>query len=342
MGVGFGLISTQVVDQRVMTLPPQAESATTIAAIPAATMAARRTAGILPVAAILTPCTVTLSLHHCSGHPWADDSPGAVARQRWDMDPRRRRALAIRRRDTDNRRMALLELESIRKTYFTGDIALEVLKGISFSVEKGEMVSIMGQSGSGKSTLMNIIGLLDKPTGGIYRIQGRSVDSLGANDMARIRNRSIGFVFQSYHLLKKVTAVENVGLPLFYRQMPRREMLARAEAALEQVDMAERAHHKPSEMSGGQAQRVAIARAIVGQPELLLADEPTGALDTRVGDEILALFKRLNREQGLTVVIITHDPSVAEACDRRLVVRDGLLVADEGEFAHRAAATATG
>ncbi|MFC3230872.1 ABC transporter ATP-binding protein [Marinibaculum pumilum] len=238
--------------------------------------------------------------------------------------------------------MALLELEDIRKTYFTGDIALEVLKGISFTVEKGEMVSIMGQSGSGKSTLMNIVGLLDKPTAGTYRIQGRSVDSLGANDMARIRNRSIGFVFQSYHLLKKVTAVENVGLPLFYRQVPRREMLARAEAALAKVDMAERANHKPSEMSGGQAQRVAIARAIVGQPELLLADEPTGALDTRVGDEILALFKQLNREQGITVVIITHDPSVAEACDRRLVVRDGLLIDDEGEFRHRTAVAAAG
>ncbi|MEQ8345470.1 MAG: ABC transporter ATP-binding protein [Sneathiellaceae bacterium] len=238
--------------------------------------------------------------------------------------------------------MALFELESIRKTYHTGEIALDVLKGISFAVDKGEMVSIMGQSGSGKSTLMNIIGLLDKPSAGTYRIQGRTVAELGPNDMARIRNRSIGFVFQSYHLLKKVTAQENVGLPLFYRQAPRREMMVRALAALEKVDMAERAHHRPSEMSGGQAQRVAIARAIVGDPELLLADEPTGALDTRVGDEILTLFRQLNREQGLTVVIITHDPAVAQACDRRLVVRDGLLVDDEGEFQHRQAAAAAG
>ncbi len=238
--------------------------------------------------------------------------------------------------------MPLFELESIRKTYHTGEIALDVLKGISFAVDKGEMVSIMGQSGSGKSTLMNIIGLLDKPSAGTYRIQGRTVAELGPNDMARIRNRSIGFVFQSYHLLKKVTAQENVGLPLFYRQAPRREMMVRALAALEKVDMAERAHHRPSEMSGGQAQRVAIARAIVGDPELLLADEPTGALDTRVGDEILTLFRQLNREQGLTVVIITHDPAVAQACDRRLVVRDGLLVDDEGEFQHRQAAAAAG
>lgn len=237
--------------------------------------------------------------------------------------------------------MALFELQDIRKTYHTGDIALDVLKGISFSVEKGEMVSIMGQSGSGKSTLMNIIGLLDKPSAGIYRIQGRTVAELGPNDMARIRNRSIGFVFQSYHLLKKVTAQENVGLPLFYRQAPRREMMVRALAALEKVDMVDRAHHRPSELSGGQAQRVAIARAIVGDPELLLADEPTGALDTRVGDEILTLFRRLNRDEGLTVVIITHDPAVAEACDRRLIVRDGLLVDDAGEFRHRPAA-ATG
>lgn len=238
--------------------------------------------------------------------------------------------------------MALLELEDIRKTYFTGAIALEVLKGISFTVARGEMVSIMGQSGSGKSTLMNIMGLLDKPTSGSFRFDGRGVESLGANDLARIRNRAIGFVFQSYHLLRKITAQENVALPLFYRGTPRREMLVKAQAALEKVDMAERAHHRPSEMSGGQAQRVAIARAIVGEPQLLLADEPTGALDTRVGDEILSLFRRLNAEQGITVVIITHDPAVADVCARRLVVRDGLLVADEGEFRQRAAVAAAG
>lgn len=235
-------------------------------------------------------------------------------------------------------RMALLELRDIRKTYHTGTVALEVLKGISFDVQRGEMVSIMGASGSGKSTLMNIMGLLDRPSSGSYRFDGRAVDRLGTNDLARIRNLSIGFVFQSYHLLRKVTALENVALPLFYRGASRAEMAARAMAALEKVDMATRAEHRPSELSGGQAQRVAIARAIVGRPGLLLADEPTGALDTRVGDEILTLFHQLNREQGLTVVIITHDPAVAAVCSRRLVMRDGLLVADEGEFGLRGSA----
>jgi putative ABC transport system ATP-binding protein len=224
----------------------------------------------------------------------------------------------------------LIELQDIRKRFQVGSVELEILRGVSLRVQAGELVSIMGSSGSGKSTLMNIIGLLDQPSEGSYRFEGRDTASLKEQEAAAIRNRKIGFVFQSFNLLPRIDARDNVGMPLLYRGLSRREAAKRAEPLLEAVGMAERGHHKPNELSGGQQQRVAIARALVGQPAMILADEPTGALDTQVGNEIMDLFLRLNREQGIGVVVITHDPKVAARCQRQVVMRDGIL-ADRSE-----------
>jgi putative ABC transport system ATP-binding protein len=226
----------------------------------------------------------------------------------------------------------MLALTNIHKSFRIGPTEVSVLKGVSFAIETGEMVSIMGASGSGKSTLMNILGLLDRPDSGTYRLDGVDVLAARADALAELRNRKIGFVFQQYHLLPRLTALENVCLPLRYRGLPLRKIREQAIAVLAKVSMADRAGHRPSELSGGQCQRVAIARALVGHPAVILADEPTGALDTRVGGEIMALLHTLNREDGMTVVIITHDPGIAQRCRRRLVLQDGRLVGDSGAF----------
>ncbi len=220
----------------------------------------------------------------------------------------------------------MLELRDIHKVYRVGPTAVEVLKGISLTIEPGELVSITGTSGCGKSTLMNIIGLLDRPSSGDYWLDGSRVAYADDDRLSEIRNRRIGFVFQQYQLLSRLTALANVLLPLVYRPDPTPDAEKRGLAMLERVGMAERAHHKPPELSGGQQQRVAIARALVGRPTLILADEPTGALDTRVGQEIMTLFRQLNRDDRITVVIITHDPGIARQCDRVVTMRDGLLV----------------
>ena len=219
----------------------------------------------------------------------------------------------------------MLTLKDIRKSYKIGPTEVDVLKGVSLEVGAGELVSIMGPSGCGKSTLMNIICLLDRPTSGFFAINGAEVSYTNDDALSDIRNRSIGFVFQQYHLLAKLTALENVAIPLVYRGESEALMHDRGMELLKRVGMDERAHHKPSELSGGQQQRIAIARALVGKPALILADEPTGALDTRVGQEIMDLFRLLNEEEGITIVIITHDPKIAAQCRRVARMTDGVI-----------------
>ena len=223
----------------------------------------------------------------------------------------------------------MLDLEDITRDFKVGPSSLQVLKGISIRLEAGELVSITGGSGSGKTTFMNIVGLLDRPTSGHYRIDGRDVLQARANDLSSLRNRLIGFVFQSFFLLPRLSAWRNVALPLVYRRTPEAEAKRLAHDMLERVGLGDRTHHLPSELSGGQRQRVAIARALVGSPKIVLADEPTGALDTRVAQEIMDLFKEINREFGVLVMIITHDPRIASQCRRRVVLRQGLLVREE-------------
>ena len=219
----------------------------------------------------------------------------------------------------------MLSLHDIRKSYRIGPTEVEVLRGVSLEVADGDMLSISGPSGCGKSTLMNILGLLDRPSAGRYAIAGQAVAYDDDDQLSDIRNRSIGFVFQQYHLLPRLTALENVCLPLVYRNLAEAQMHALALDKLRLVGMDTRAGHLPSELSGGQQQRVAIARALVGQPQLILADEPTGALDPRVGQDIMALFLQLNAEQRITVAIITHDPGIARQCPRRAVMQEGVL-----------------
>ena len=215
------------------------------------------------------------------------------------------------------------------KDYRLGEVPLRVLKGISFDIERGDFVSIMGPSGSGKSTLMNILGCLDTPSAGTYSLDGIDVGNLGRDRLAEIRNRKIGFVFQQFNLLSRTSAVENVELPLMYTDISARERHERAKEALLAVGLAERADHQPSQLSGGQQQRVAIARALVNTPSILLADEPTGALDSRNGLEIMAIFQRLNQAQGITVIVVTHDSEIAEYSNRSLHFKDGKLRIDE-------------
>ncbi len=221
----------------------------------------------------------------------------------------------------------VIDIQGITKTYHIGEIDLNVLKGIDLKIERGEFVSIMGPSGSGKSTLMNILGALDQPTTGTYHLDGVDVSELGESELARIRNKKIGFVFQNFNLLKRTSALRQVELPLLYAGTRGRSQ--KAKAALEAVGLSERLNHLPSELSGGQQQRVAIARAIVNQPSLILADEPTGNLDTRSGKEVMQIFQRMNREEGITTVFVTHDPWIARHTNRVVMLRDGLVIADQ-------------
>jgi putative ABC transport system ATP-binding protein len=216
----------------------------------------------------------------------------------------------------------MLELENITKVYKAGQTEIPALRGISCRIESGEMVSIIGPSGSGKSTLMNIIGCLDKPTSGRYRLDGTEVSKLNDNQLAEIRNKKIGFVFQSFNLLSRTTALANVELPLIYSGASNRRQ--RALQVLESVGLAHRVTHRPSELAGGEQQRVAIARALINNPSLILADEPTGNLDTRTSQEIMSIFKKLN-EQGMTIVLVTHEPDIAAYTQRTIKLRDGQI-----------------
>jgi putative ABC transport system ATP-binding protein len=223
----------------------------------------------------------------------------------------------------------VIEIKDLVKDYRLGEVPVHVLKGISFEIERGDFVSIMGPSGSGKSTLMNILGCLDKPTSGTYMLDGISVAGLERDELAEIRNRKIGFVFQQFNLLARTSAVENVELPLLYTDVPYRERRERARNALRAVGLAGREEHQPSQLSGGQQQRVAIARSLVNDPSIVLADEPTGALDSRTSIEIMAILQQLNRERGITVIVVTHDPDIAAYCNRNIHFKDGRLQLDE-------------
>ena len=220
-----------------------------------------------------------------------------------------------------------IDLQEIVKTYKTGTIEVQALRGVSLRIERGEYVAVMGPSGSGKSTLMNVIGCLDRPTSGNYRLDGIDVSALDDRALAKIRLEKLGFIFQGFNLLPRTDALKNVSLPLFYAKVSPKERRERAVRALAEVGLADRAHHRPSELSGGQQQRVAIARALINNPAVLLADEPTGNLDTTTSEEILGLFETLHRT-GRTIVIVTHDEEVAERANRVVRLRDGLVLSD--------------
>jgi putative ABC transport system ATP-binding protein len=225
---------------------------------------------------------------------------------------------------------AVIQLDAVHKTYHTGEVDVHAVRGVTLTIERGEFVAIMGASGSGKSTLMNIIGCLDRATGGHYYLDGADVSELDRNELADIRNQKIGFVFQNFNLLSRTSALENVELPMLYthRRLPSAQVRERAVRSLQTVGLADRAGHHPSQLSGGQQQRVAIARALVTEPSLLLADEPTGNLDSRTSVEVMGLLQRLN-EQGITIVMVTHEHDIAAYTRRNVVMRDGLVVRDE-------------
>lgn len=222
--------------------------------------------------------------------------------------------------------MSLIRMESIHKSFQMGSVRVEVLKGVNLQVNSKDMLAVVGTSGCGKSTLMNIIGFLDIPDSGKYLMEGQETSTLSDYELSAIRNQKIGFVFQQFNLLPKLTALENVCLPLIYRGMKEKEQLKRARDSLYLVGMDDRRNHKPSELSGGQQQRVAIARALSGEPALILADEPTGALDTKVGQDIMNLFLELNSNKDITMIIITHDPKIAAQCARKVNMRDGMIL----------------
>lgn len=219
--------------------------------------------------------------------------------------------------------MSVIEIENVTKTYQMGETEVHALRGVSLHVEHGEMVAIVGPSGSGKSTLMNIIGCLDLPSNGIYRLDGVDVHKLNDDALAEIRNQKIGFVFQNFNLLPRTSALEQVELPMVYAGKPDRQK--RALEALTQVGLGDRTHHRPNELSGGQQQRVAIARALVNDPSIILADEPTGNLDSTSGEEIINIFKTLNRDKNMTIILVTHDPDVAAEAERTIHVKDGMI-----------------
>jgi len=223
----------------------------------------------------------------------------------------------------------VVETQDLRKTYMQGGRPLEVLKGVNLRVEPGEFLAIMGPSGSGKSTLLNLIGALDRPTSGRVLINGVDLSTLNDNQLARLRNREIGFIFQFFNLIQRMDALSNVELPMIIAGVGREERRRRALSLLDQVGLGDRVHHKPNQLSGGEQQRVAIARALANDPDLLLADELTGNLDSKTGDEIMSLLRDLNQEQGKTFILITHDPSVGQRTDRLLTLRDGELVGEK-------------
>ncbi|MBF0102989.1 MAG: ABC transporter ATP-binding protein [Desulfobacterales bacterium] len=219
----------------------------------------------------------------------------------------------------------MLNIVDLHKSYFLGHVKVDILKGINLSIQNGEMVSIVGPSGCGKSTLMNILGFLDTPTSGKYFFEEKETSCMSDKALSSIRNQKIGFVFQQFHLIRRMTAIDNVCLPLIYRGIKKKQRLQIAAEVLERVGMSERMHHKPSELSGGQQQRIAIARAICTKPSVILADEPTGALDTNTSKEIMELFMELNHQEGITLIIITHDPSIAKQCRLMVRIKDGRL-----------------
>jgi putative ABC transport system ATP-binding protein len=223
---------------------------------------------------------------------------------------------------------SVISVTDLCKVYRMGEVEVQAVCGVSFEIEQGEFVAVIGHSGSGKSTLMNMIGCLDTPTSGTYRLDGVETQNLDDDELARVRSVKLGFVFQQYNLLPRQTALRNVEMPLIYRGVPGPVRKARAATALRMVGMTERMGHRPNELSGGQQQRVAIARALVGSPAIVLADEPTGALDTKTGAEIMDILTSLNRKQGLTVIIVTHEPDVAAYANRVLTLRDGELISD--------------
>ena len=223
----------------------------------------------------------------------------------------------------------VIHVEDVHKYYELGETRVHALRGVSVDIAAGEFVAVMGASGGGKSTFMNILGCLDRPSSGRYLLEGIDVSTLSKRELAAIRNRQIGFVFQGFNLLSRTTALENVELPTHYARIPREEGTRRAVAALAQVGLADRAEHFPSQLSGGQQQRVAIARALVNLPTILLADEPTGNLDSRTAVEIMDIFQRLNEERGLTIVLVTHEPDIAQFAKRNLVFRDGKIRRDD-------------
>ena len=223
----------------------------------------------------------------------------------------------------------LIEIEGLTKVYTLGDVTVHALRGVSLEIERGSFVAIMGPSGSGKSTFMNIVGCLDKPTAGTYVLDGVNVSTLDRDQLAEIRNQKIGFVFQQFNLLARTSAVENVELPLLYSPKEINDHHDRAMRALSWVGLEGREHHHPNQLSGGQQQRVAIARALINDPQLILADEPTGALDSRTSVEIMALFQKLNRDSGMSIVVVTHEPDIARYSNRIIRFKDGHVVSDE-------------